>query len=54
MFLYVEYPFFIEEIVAEEVVVESALNVRNPSQPVRRVREVLYYLIPDDFALLTR
>lgn len=45
---------FTEGIVAEEVIVESALNVRNPTVPVRKVREVLYYLIPADFSSVTR
>lgn len=35
-------------IVAEEVVVESSLNIRSPAKPVRRVREVLYYLLPNE------
>lgn len=36
-------------IVAEEVVVESSLNVRNSARPVnnRQVRSVIYYLMPD-------
>lgn len=34
-------------VVAEEVVVESSLNIRNPMQKPRRIRDVIYYLVPD-------
>lgn len=42
-------------IVAEEVVVESSLNVRNPSASInRRGRNTLHYRIPETLAALVR
>lgn len=55
MLLQIYFQYFSEEIVAEEVILESSLNVRNPSAAVhRRVRNVLYYIIPDELTSVAR